>query len=131
MNKIKHLIFILIILSFTALSAKEESKPQNKFSVNIQYSQTSGFIPAADILWHYTDTVFSSLYGNYTTLNMFQLDAAVNSGNSGGPVYNAAGQVIGIVTAKYNESGVEGLGFAIPINEAVEIAEVIRQLNVS
>ena len=52
MNKIKHLIFILIILSFTALSAKEESKPQNKFSVNIQYSQTSGLIPAAYILWH-------------------------------------------------------------------------------
>ena len=65
MNKIKYLFFILVVFSVTALSAKEEAKPQNKFSVNIQYSQTSGFIPAADILWHYTDTVFSSLYGNY------------------------------------------------------------------
>ncbi len=65
MNKIKHLILISVLLSVFALSAKEEERPQNKFSVNIQYSQTSGFIPAADILWHYTDTVFSSLYGNY------------------------------------------------------------------
>ena len=53
---------------------------------------------------------------------MFQLDAAVNSGNSGGPVYNAQGQVVGIVTAKYSSSGVEGLGFAIPINDAESIA---------
>ena len=65
MNKIKHLILISVLLSVFALYAKEEERPQNKFSVNIQYSQTSGFIPAADILWHYTDTVFSSLYGNY------------------------------------------------------------------
>ena len=65
MNKIKYLILISVLLSVFALSAKEGERPQNKFSVNIQYSQTSGFIPAADILWHYTDTVFSSLYGNY------------------------------------------------------------------
>ncbi len=65
MNKIKYLFFILVVFSVTALSAKEEAKPQNKFSLNIQYSQTSGFIPAADILWHYTADVFSSLYGNY------------------------------------------------------------------
>ena len=67
MNKIKYLILISVLLSVFALYAKEkdEETPQNKFSVNIQYSQTSGFIPAADILWHYTDTVFSSLYGNY------------------------------------------------------------------
>lgn len=55
-------------------------------------------------------------------INMFQFDAAVNSGNSGGPVYNTSGQVIGVVTAKAGESGVEGIGFAIPINDAVDIA---------
>ena len=54
-------------------------------------------------------------------INMFQIDAAVNSGNSGGPVYNAAGEVVGIVTAKYASSGVEGLGFAIPSNDAAGI----------
>lgn len=54
---------------------------------------------------------------------MFQLDAAVNPGNSGGPVYNTRGEVIGVVTAKYSDSDVEGLGFAIPINDAIRIAE--------
>ena len=57
------------------------------------------------------------------SINMFQIDAAVNEGNSGGPVYNTLGQVIGIVTAKYSSSGVEGLGFAIPVNDARSIAE--------
>jgi serine protease Do len=53
---------------------------------------------------------------------MFQIDAAVNSGNSGGPVYNEYGEVIGIVSAKYSSTGVEGLGFAIPIDDALTIA---------
>ena len=57
------------------------------------------------------------------SINMFQLDAAVNSGNSGGPVYNTRGEVIGVVTAKYSDTGVEGIGFAIPINDAVSIAQ--------
>ncbi len=57
-----------------------------------------------------------------TNIRMFQIDAAVNSGNSGGPVYNGRGEVIGVVTAKYSQTGVEGLGFAIPINDAAEIA---------
>ena len=65
MNKIKYLFFIFVIFSFCHVFAKAEEAPQNKFSVNIQYSQTSGFIPAADILWHYTSDIFSSLYGNY------------------------------------------------------------------
>ncbi len=56
-------------------------------------------------------------------ISMFQIDAAVNSGNSGGPVYNDRGQVIGVVTAKYSDTGVEGLGFAIPINDAARIAQ--------
>ena len=63
---------------------------------------------------------------NSTAINMFQIDAAVNSGNSGGPVYNDRGQVIGIVTAKYSDSyqemGIEGLGFAIPIDDVLNIA---------
>ena len=56
-------------------------------------------------------------------INMFQIDAAVNEGNSGGPVYNGMGEVVGIVTAKYSSSGVEGLGFAIPINDVKAIAD--------
>ena len=59
---------------------------------------------------------------NSPAINMFQFDAAVNSGNSGGPLYNENGEVIGVVTAKYSSSGVEGLSFAIPINDAIAIA---------
>ena len=58
---------------------------------------------------------------NENALNMFQVDAAVYSGNSGGPVYNANGEVVGIVTAKYNTSGMEGIGFALPINDVLPI----------
>ena len=56
------------------------------------------------------------------TINTFQFSAAVNSGNSGGPLYDTNGEVIGIVTAKPMRNSVEGIGFAIPINDAVEIA---------
>ena len=78
---------------------------------------TSGMVSA-------TDRAISSSDGNGSavTINMFQIDAAINSGNSGGPVYNSRGEVIGIATAKYASTGVEGLGFAIPINDAVAIA---------
>ncbi len=62
-----------------------------------------------------------------SSVNMFQMDAAVNSGNSGGPVYNSRGQVVGVVTAKYKSSGVEGLGFAIPINDAAQIADELME----
>lgn len=85
----------------------------------LAFTMTSGSISALDREISTSD----SSTGTATTINMFQIDAAVNSGNSGGPVYNSRGEVIGIVTAKYSDSGVEGLGFAIPINDASSIAE--------
>ena len=54
---------------------------------------------------------------NGKALNFIQTDAAINQGNSGGPLMNAKGQVIGINTAKIGSTGVEGMGFSIPINE--------------
>ncbi len=55
------------------------------------------------------------------TLNLIQTDAAINPGNSGGALVNSQGQVIGINTIKISDSGVEGLGFAIPVNDAKPI----------
>ncbi len=57
-----------------------------------------------------------------TPITMFQVDAAVNPGNSGGPAINSLGQVVGIVSAKYASETIEGIGFCIPINDALHIA---------
>jgi serine protease Do len=59
----------------------------------------------------------------YVSTDVIQTDAAINPGNSGGALINSAGQVIGINTLKIAETGVEGLGFAIPINDARPIIQ--------
>ena len=66
-----------------------------------------------------------------TAINMLQTDAAINSGNSGGPLFNIYGEVIGITTAKYtgnSSSGatIEGIGFAIPVNDVFGMIEDLR-----
>lgn len=53
-------------------------------------------------------------------INMFQTNAAINNGNSGGPVYNMDGEVIGIASAKFSSESIEGLCFFIPINDVRE-----------
>ena len=56
-------------------------------------------------------------------MKVMQTDAAINSGNSGGPIANSNGEVIGITNMKLVSSGVEGMGFAIPIEDAIKYAE--------
>lgn len=57
------------------------------------------------------------------TMTLLQTDSSINPGNSGGGLFNSDGQLIGIVVAKSSGSDVEGLGFAIPINTAAEVAQ--------
>lgn len=57
------------------------------------------------------------------SMTLLQTDAAINPGNSGGGLFNTAGQLIGIVNAKQFASGIEGLGFAIPISDVTSIIE--------
>lgn len=61
-----------------------------------------------------------------TTYTCIQTDAAINSGNSGGALVNSQGQVIGINTLKVASTGVEGIGFAIPINSTTDIIDQLK-----
>lgn len=75
-------------------------------------SVTSGIISAID----------REITVNEKQMKLIQTDAAINSGNSGGPLLNSCGQVIGInsskISSSYGSASIEGLGFAIPISEA-------------
>lgn len=59
------------------------------------------------------------------TMTLLQTDSSINPGNSGGGLFNGDGQLIGIVVAKSSGSDVEGLGFAIPVNKAANVAQQI------
>ena len=64
---------------------------------------------------------------NGVKMNLIQTNAAVNPGNSGGGMFNMKGQLIGIVNAKSSGTGIEGLGFAIPVNEALNVSEQLLE----
>ena len=78
----------------------------------LEFSMTTGHVCALNRM--------VATEANEEGINMFQIDAAVYSGNSGGPVYNGNGEVVGIVTAKYGDGELDGVGFAIPVNDIAE-----------
>ncbi len=83
----------------------------------LTYTLTGGYVSALDRNITMSDG---------TVMNMLQTDTAINAGNSGGPLFNLYGQVIGITTAKLSNSAssaasIEGLGFAIPINDVKDM----------
>ncbi len=67
-----------------------------------------------------------------TVIDMLQTDAAINSGNSGGPLFNMYGQVVGITTAKYSGTtgsgaSIEGIGFAIPMDDVIGMLSDLKE----
>ncbi len=87
----------------------------NPLGLDLSRTVTQGIVSATNR----TISVPTSA-GNWDT-NVIQTDAAINPGNSGGALINPEGQVIGINSLKISESGVEGLGFAIPSNDFIPI----------
>lgn len=88
-------------------------------SLGLGISATVGVIGALDVTLQ--ESPGRTLHG------LIQHDAATNPGNSGGPLVNSLGQVIGINSAKVEEIGVEGMGYAISINEALPIIQTLIQ----
>lgn len=81
-------------------------------------SVTQGVI---SVLSEYIDVSIDST--ELSTLREFRIDTAVNSGNSGGGLFNASGELIGIVNAKTSNSSLENFGYAIPSNIAINVAD--------
>jgi putative serine protease PepD len=88
--------------------------------LGLDFSLSSGVVSA-------TDRELESPNGA-TITGGIQTDAAINSGNSGGPLFNASGEVIGINEQIASQGGGnEGIGFAVPINTAVQVMEQMKQ----
>ena len=79
-------------------------------------SVTTGVVSALGRSVTVTDSVTGTTIVNN---NLIQTDAAINPGNSGGALFNAKGEVIGINSVKYSDTSVEGIGYAIPISDAM------------
>ncbi|WP_237585461.1 S1C family serine protease [Alkalibacterium sp. MB6] len=91
---------------------------------NFATSVTSGIISAVER----TVPVDTNMDGELDwEMTAIQTDAAINPGNSGGPLVNIAGQVIGINSMKISSSVIEGMGFAIPSNDAIDIINQLEQ----
>ena len=86
----------------------------------LSFSQTSG---------HVSGVGRSVTMSDGTIINMIQTDCVINSGNSGGPLFDQYGRVVGITSAKYSNNGdtssasIEGIGFAIPINDVIDMIQ--------
>ena len=87
----------------------------------LEHSVTSGVISA---IGRSLPDFGSDNSGTYPLVDVIQTDAAINPGNSGGALVDRAGELLGINTAIYSDSGASaGIGFAIPVNTAIRVAE--------
>lgn len=86
-------------------------------STTFSWSVTRGILSGKNRVVEVSDNYTNSV------IQVLQTDTAINSGNSGGPLCNSNGEVIGVTNMKLASSSVEGMGFAIPIEEAVRYAD--------
>lgn len=84
---------------------------------------TKGIVSGLDRLV----SISIGLSGNDWIMKVIQTDAAINPGNSGGPLANVNGEVIGVNTLKLVDEDIEGIGFAIPIEDVMKSVEVLEQ----
>lgn len=87
------------------------------------WSVTRGIVSGKDRL---VEVSLSNSNTSDYVMEVLQTDTAINSGNSGGPLCNGKGEVIGITNMKLASSNIEGMGFAIPIETALEYAKIFK-----
>lgn len=105
-------------------------------SLEYSFTVTRGILSGKNRLVEMTSSSsnYGSIFGNNTGdtwyMNLLQIDASINSGNSGGPLANCNGQVVGITNSKlsssYSSTSIENMGFAIPIEDALSVAELVE-----
>lgn len=123
-RKLKYLVFADsddLIIGEWAIAL---GNPFGLFDINNQPTVTVGVISA-------TKRDFGLVDGSHSYQNMIQTDAAINGGNSGGPLVNSAGEVVGVNTFIYSGSNSGktniGIGFAIPINRIAKILPELKK----
>lgn len=101
-------------------------------SLEYSFTVTRGILSGKDRMVEISSTqnsnsFFQSSYVDTWYMKLLQIDASINSGNSGGPLANSNGEVIGITNSKlsssYSSTSIENMGFAIPIEDALSVAE--------
>ncbi len=105
-------------------------------SLSYSFTVTRGILSGKDRLVEMSSGSSKNIFGQVTSsdswyMNLLQIDASINSGNSGGPLANSNGEVIGITNSKlsssYSETSIENIGFAIPIEDALSVASQIEE----
>ena len=113
----------VVVGSSSALQVGEQVAAIGNPLGELTFTLTAGYVSALDRNIAMSDG---------TIINVMQTDAAINSGNSGGPLFNTYGECIGIVNAKYSNNGssqasIEGIGFAIPIDSVIDMVTDIME----
>lgn len=121
------------VLQIASIGTSENTKIGNTvFTVgsplgsNYAGTVTKGILSGKDRLIE-TSQSSNSYYNESYIVKVLQTDAAISPGNSGGPLVNLAGDVIGITSLKLVDTQVEGMGFAIPIEDAMSYVDILAQ----